>query len=833
MGDLPADTTLSHYRIVSRLGAGGMGEVYLAQDTSLDRKVALKVLPPELAANQDRMRRFVREAKAAAALNHPNVAHIYEIGEHAGTHFIAMELVDGRTLREEIYRDRADLAGLLRLLHQAAEGLARAHAAGVIHRDLKPDNVMVTRDGHAKVLDFGLAKLVEQPAPGVDVSDVATAMMPQRSAPGTVMGTVGYMSPEQAQGKIDEIDQRSDVFSFGCMLFEAATRRRPFEGESAIMTLHRLVYEPPPPIADFNPSAPPDLQRIVRRCLAKDPEERYQTMKDVAIELKELRRELESGGLGRAAGPTDGSEPAEDRGAAAPGEVDGPTTGAPPSSLPPRASSAEYLVASIGRHKLAAVVLFAVLVVAAVGLGLYWRGRGAEGAIRSIAVMPFVNEGGDAEAEYLSDGMTETLISSLSQLPHFSVKPRSTVFRYKGREVDPQTVAKELGVQAILIGRVAGRQRDVSLYVELVDVSSDKVVWSQRYSRSRNELVTLQADIARDVSNRLKTDLSLADEAKVTKAYTENPDAYELYLKGRYQYSKYNESSYKKAIDYYTQALEMDPRYSLAYLGIAEAYQNASDYYMDPNEAEPKVKVAVDKALELDDTLAEAHYTRAMVAFWYDWDWATVERECRRAGELDASYPIYPPYLSAMGRHEEAIRAAEARLRSVPLDLLASTDLQGMYQYAGRYDEAIEQARKSIELDQSNWGSYQWLGLAYERKKRYPEAIAALEKAASLDDNPSILGYLGYVYAAAGRTADAERVLGELTELSERRYVPAYSIAIVYAGLNEKDKAFELLDKAYDQRSYFMTLLGVDPLLENLRPDPRFKAMLKRLNLPE
>src|SRR5882762_2356038 len=377
MAQLSPGASLSHYRIKNQLGAGGMGEVYLAQDRKLDRKVALKILPADLAANQDRMRRFVQEAKSAAALNHPNIATIHEIGESDGVNFIAMEFIDGATLGEKIHQEQTDLRKLLRYLQHVAEGLAKAHAAGIVHRDLKPDNIMITRDGHAKILDFGLAKLIEQqPMTGSDSSEMATAVMPHHSSPGTVMGTVGYMSPEQAQGKTKEIDQRSDIFSFGCILFEAATGKKPFEGESVIKSLHMVVYEPAPPLADLNPSVPPELQLIVRRCLAKDPDERYQSIKEVAIELKELRREMEGAGIDTTVPPSARGRTAEVPGAdPTRGESGGPAIGAPSSSLQTPASSAEYILTGIKQHKIVVVIVVLVLVAGSIGLGLFWRAR--------------------------------------------------------------------------------------------------------------------------------------------------------------------------------------------------------------------------------------------------------------------------------------------------------------------------------------------------------------------------------------------------------------------------------------------------------------------------
>src|SRR5947199_9645357 len=401
MAELLPNLNLSHYRIVSKLGAGGMVEVYLAEDARLRRRVALKILPGDLASHQDRMRRFIQEAQAAAALNHPNIAHIYEIGEADGVNFIAMEFIDGATLREKIHQEQTDLRKLLRYLQHVAEGLAKAHAAGIVHRDLKPDNIMITRDGHAKILDFGLAKLIEpQPMPGGDSSEVATVVMRQHSSPGPVMGTVSYMSPEQAQGKTKEIDQRSDIFSFGCILFEAATGRKPFEGESIIKSLHMVGYEPAPPIADFNPSAPSELQRIVRRCLAKDPDDRYQSVKEVAIELRGLRRDMEGAGLDTTVPPPQkfGVPPS---GGIASSLRTLPPEGGTPNTHP--ASSAEHVVTGIQQHKFAAVIALLVLVAAVTATGLYLRGRNSSATIKSIAVMPFINESRNADVEYLSD----------------------------------------------------------------------------------------------------------------------------------------------------------------------------------------------------------------------------------------------------------------------------------------------------------------------------------------------------------------------------------------------------------------------------------------------
>jgi serine/threonine-protein kinase len=826
------ETQLGQYTIRLRLGAGGMGEVFLAEDNRLRRKIALKVLPDALAQDGERLRRFEQEALAASALNHPNILTIYEIGETRGTHYIATEYIEGETLRHHIQHSRMKLREVLDVIVQVAGALSTAHQAGIIHRDLKPENLMLRPDGIVKVLDFGLAKLSEKVA-AVTGSDVAT-LSKKDTDPGTVMGTVQYMSPEQARGRT--VDARSDIFSFGIVLYEMIAGRPPFMGESSTDVLAAILDKEPPPLLRFVDDLPQELQRIVQKCLRKACDERYQTMKDVLLDLRELRDEiLLEAKLERSIRPLTSSSENQPT-IIAQGDLTKEAGGQATSAASPRTtSSAEYLVGEIKNHKRSIAVALFILVFAAFGAG-YWflflRSATVK-PIESIAVMPFVNESGNPEVEYLSDGMTETLISSLAQLPNLNVKPRSSVFRYKGKETNPQTIAKELNVQAILNGRVVQRGQDISLFVELINISLDKVVWSETYNRKQTDLVTLQTDIARDVSGKIKTKLSGAEEAKVTRTYTTNPEAYQLYLKGNYYYSKYSEDSYQKAIEYYQQALAIDPNYALPYDGIATAYNWANDFYIPPTEAMPKAKAAALKALERDSTLADAHWILGMIAFWYDYDWPTAEREMKRASELDSSYAIYPLYLSAMGRHEEAITAQEMRLRSLPLDLNMSFDMEGIYFWAGRYDQSIDQARKTLELDQNFWGTYQNLGQVYARKKQYPEAIAALEKARALDNNPTILGYLGYVYAAAGKKVEAQRVLDELRQLSKQRHVAPYSIAIIYAGLNDKDRAFEWLNKAYESRSFFMALLKVEAVLDNLRDEPRFKEMLKRMNLPE
>jgi serine/threonine protein kinase len=831
---LATGTKLGRFEIRSKIGEGGMGEVYLAQDTELNRKVAIKVLPADLATNQDRMRRFKQEATAAAALNHPNIAHIYEIGEADGVNFIAMEFVDGKTLREKIHGEKGELKALLKHLLQVAEGLAKAHASGIVHRDLKPDNIMITRDGHAKILDFGLAKLLETAGQkpdregGLGSSEIATAMMPvQHSTPGVVMGTVGYMSPEQAQAK--PVDQRSDIFSFGCILYEAATGRKPFAGDSIVDTLHKIIYEPAPAITDSNPSASPELQRVIRKCLAKEPEKRYQTIRDTANDLEELLEEIKGvSDIERSVAPSTNTSSAMSS------TDDGRAESTASVSQRP-ASSAEYIITGIKQRKRAVVIALLVLVVGAVGLFLYLHTRKTAVAIESIAVMPFVNESGNAEVEYLSDGMTETLISSLSQLPNLNVKPRSSVFRYKGKETNPQTIGKELNVQAILNGRVVQRGQELSLFVELIDVALDKVIWSQQYNRKQADLVTLQSEIARDVSSKLKSKLSGADVAKVEKTYTTDPKALELYLKGRYFSRQFTLDGFNKGIEAFNQAIALDPNYALAYTGLSDAYFYASTIHLPPTEALPKAGEYARKALEADESLAAAHHSIANFKSNYEWDFTGARHEFERALELDpndsSTYFDYSQFMAVIGENERGIALARRAKMIDPQDAYVSSVLAQAFILSGRYDEGLEESQTTVRLDGKNWWGYYWRGVAYSEKGMHEEAIASLETAAKIDDSPLIRGVLAYSLARAGRRADAQHVIDELILASKTKFVSQSTIAMGYGGLGDKNKAFQWVEKSLESHDEAIFWIYRHPMFSPLRDDPRYKELLKKLNL--
>jgi eukaryotic-like serine/threonine-protein kinase len=821
---LQPGTRLGRYEIRSKLGAGGMGEVYLAEDTQLHRNVALKVLPAEIATNQDRMRRFKQEATAAAALNHPNIAHIYEVGETEGTNFIAMEFVDGQTLRQVIKTRRDDLAKLLRYLQHAAEGLAKAHAAGIVHRDLKPDNIMVTRDGHTKVLDFGLAKLIEQqPAAGID-SEADTAVMAQHSMPGTILGTVGYMSPEQAQGKSRELDQRSDVFSFGSVLFEAVTGQKPFQGDSTVKSLHMIIYEPAPPLAELNPTAPLELQRIVRRCLAKDPDDRYQNIKEVAIELRELRRDLDGANINTSMMPSTGVTAAS--GIASGLQTSPPQTGAP-------ASSAEYLVTGIKQHKIAVALALLVLITAGAVLGIYLSGRNSDAAIRSIAVMPFENKSGKPEAEYLSDGMTETLITSLSQLPNLNVKARSSVFRYKGKDTTPKTLGRELNVQAVLYGRVAQRGDDLTLNLELVDVQTENVIWSEQYDRKQADLISLQSNIARDVSTKLKIKLSGADEQKLTKTYTENPEAYKFYLQGRFYANKRTPKDLRKAIDCFEQAVSIDSNYAVAYTGLAMSYAYLTVYGDESSrETFPKAHEFALKASQLDTTLAEPHIMLGLLTFLQDHDFAGWERETQLALAANPNsaeaHRLQGLRFLYLGRFAEALPEIRRALEIEPLSTTANIVYSHYLFYSSRIDESVAQMKKTIELAPDSWYPHYYLSNIYRFEGNYALAIEELAKSKDLREETEAGKLIRESFAKGGWPGFLQAVTSGPAPMK----MSAYNIAGYYAELGDKDRAFAALNEAVEA-DQLVGFMKIDPFMKPLRDDPRFQTLLKRVGFPD
>jgi serine/threonine-protein kinase len=824
---LAPNTSLDHFEIRSLLGRGGMGEVYLAEDTRLHRKVALKILPAAVATDQDRMRRFEQEAQAAAALNHPNIAHIYEIGAAAGVNFIAMEFVDGVTLRAKIHSEHAELRKLLKYLQQVAEGLAKAHTVGIVHRDLKPDNIMITRDNYAKILDFGLAKLVEPQRPlsvdSVAASEAGTAIMAQQSLAGIVMGTAGYMSPEQALGRVKEIDQRSDVFSFGCILFEAATGHKPFEGQDILDSLHKIVHAPTPQIKETNPSAPHELQRIVRRCLAKDPDERYQTIKDAALELKEVRQGM--------AGPAETDTTVPPSGSTA--TLGGQTI---EQSAKPT-SSAEYIITEIRRRKRDVTVVLAGLVLLSLaGIAyFFYFARGGK-AIDSIAVLPLVNASADPNTDYLSDGISETLINSLTQLQQLRVVARSTAFRYKGKEVDPQAVGRDLNVRAVLMGRVRQAGDSLNIQVDLIDAATGAQLWGQEYDRKISDLVTVKQDIAREVTEKLRLRLSGAEQQQLARQDTANPEAYQLYLKGRYYWNKRTADGMKRAIEQFQQATDKDPNYALAYVGLADCYPLLEQYAGTPtSETLPKAMAAVLRALEIDDSLAEAHASLAKT-YQHSWRFAEAGREFKRAIELNPNYPTahhwYSQYLVTMGQLDDALAEIKRAQQLDPLSPVISAAAASTYRQKGDLDAAIEQCNGIAELDPTFRFAHACLGQVYQKQGRYGEAIGEFRKAVEVTERASEnLSALGHCYAISGKRSEAMATLKELEEKYAKRESAAFNLAAVYAGLGEKDQAFAWLEKDFQSRSGTLFQITFLPTFDTLRSDPRYADLLRRMGL--
>ena len=822
------------YKILSQLGAGGMGEVYLAEDTRLNRKVAIKFILARSTADEQAQKRFIREAQAAAGLDHPNICAIHEVGQQDNISFIVMQYVDGQTLASRIQTATLTLAETLDISIQVAGALSAAHSQGIIHRDIKPQNIIINSHGQVKVLDFGLAKVIKQDEL-LDGEAVTEALL---STPGVIVGTPAYMSPEQVRG--ETLDARTDIFSFGSVLFEMVSGRHPFGEASPAATLSAILTAEPAPLARYVADVPDELQRMVRKTLSKGKEARYQGIKDLLIDLRELKQELEfEAKLERTGSPESSNRASVARASG--------TVAVTASRLPAQTdnlsatktqSSAEYIVGEITGHKLRTAMFVAALMAAAAVGYYYFFTTNSNVAINSIAVLPFVNESGNADVEYLSDGMSDSLINSLSQLPRLSVKARSSVFRYKGKEVESQQVASQLSVQAILTGRFVLRGDDVALYLSLVDGRKGNQIWGEQYNRKLKDLVALQSEIALDVSQKLRARLSGADEQKVAKTYTANPEAYQLYLKGRYHVLKLTPQEVQKGISYFKQAIDIDPSYALAYVGLADAYRSVLVGDTPPAEFLPKAKAAAQKAIDIDDTLADAHAELGFIIFWYDWDWNAAENQFKRALEFDSNdgdtHLFYAHLLSNIGRHAEALAEVRRARELEPLNLRTSA-LEGQFLiHAGRTDEALASLQRIIALEPNFAFGHFFASSAYIEKGMFPEAIAEARKAIELNGaNSQTTGFLGYALAKSGKTAEARAELEGLLKRSTERYVPPYHIALIYNGLGERAETLAWLERGYKERDAKMVFLKVEPKWNNLRGDPQFQDLLRRVGFPQ
>ena len=784
-----------------------MGEVYLAQDLKLDRKVALKILPTEIASDPQRLRRFLQEARAAAALKHPNIAHIYEIGETDDQHFIAMEYIEGLPLSARINGSPLDVSEIVQLGIQIADALDEAHTKGITHRDIKPSNIIITPRGQAKLVDFGLAKVrrsMEEEGSG----DATTQL---KTAEGIVIGTVMYMSPEQALGQ--PVGHRSDIFSLGAALYEMATGRLPFVGSTTTEIIDRIVHAQPEAASRFNYNVPTELERIIRKCLEKDKGRRYQTARELLVDFENLKRDSAVVASSALEKPTSISD----------------------SKNPP------LMIAAVG-----------LLVLALAGFGIYLSqhpGQPAEtGAIDSIAVLPLVNASNDANMDYLSDGITESIINSLSQLPKLRVVPRVAVFRYKGREIDPLKVGREMGVRAVLTGRVMQFGDKLSIQTELVDVQTESQLWGKKYDRtlSLSDILAVQDELASKISEGLRLRLTGEEQQQLTRHFTRSSEAYQLYLKGRYYWKKYTKDGMDKSIEYFKQAIEKDPSYALAYSGLADAYVVLGVMYLPPNQVFPKAKEAAQKALTLDESLAAGHISMGAYKLFYEWDWAGAQKEAQRAKELNAGYAkaieintnyddehhFYCQALDTIGKPQDSIAEMRRALELDPFSLSMNMEMGWSFYIARDYDQAIAQCRKVIELDPNFTAAYSCTAQAYEQKKMYAEAIADMNKAKALvGDDPGLIEELACAYALSGQKTEAQKLLDALKERSAREYVDPGLIALIYTSLGEKDQAFEWLEKAYQARSSWMTWLKVEPKFDSLRSDPRFTDLMRRVGI--
>jgi serine/threonine protein kinase/Flp pilus assembly protein TadD len=822
---------ISHYRLIRKVGAGGMGEVYLADDLELSRKVAIKFVLPTSGPEQQFRKRFILEAQAAAALEHPNICAVYEVGRHEDYSFIVMQYVEGLTLSSRVQQRPLELREVLEIAIQVADALCEAHSRGIIHRDIKPQNIMVTARGQVKLMDFGLAKVMQEHF--LVESEAKTQSL--MTEPGMVVGTLPYMSPEQVRGQ--RVDGRTDIFSLGVVLYELVAGLQPFAADTAADVLASILTRELPPLSHQR-EVPEDLDQIVAKSLAKEREKRYQKVEDFLADLKSLKRRMEyEAGVPHSLAPELRSEatiksintqsPVVTTDKARLSETDD-------AAVSQTASSIQYPTSYIGRHRFALAVLVIVVLIL-VTTGIFKLMIGGK-RVDSIAILPLVNVGADASMEYLSDGITESLINSLSQLPSLKVMSRASVFRYKGQDIDPQAVARELNVKSVVTGRVKQRGGDLEIDIDLVDARDNRQLWGEKYNRKLSNILGLQEEIAREISQKLRLKLSLEDEERITKHYTDNSQAYQLYLLGRLYSNKFTLEGLNKSIEYYNQAIEKDPRYALAYAGLADTYILLAANWVSPGEVIPKAKDAAAKALEIDNTLAEAHYTQGQIAFINDWDWPVAEKELKRALQLNPGYAsahvLYCQFLRIVGRFDEALSTIRRAAELDPLSPRTRLQLGLTYYFSRQYDNALAEYQRIPEIDSSFFYAYLNMGRVYEEKGDYDQALAMLDKAKSLSQqNPLVLAEIGRTYAVSGNTAEARKTVESLKQMAKQEYVHSYELAAIYAGLGDKDQAFAWLEKAYQQRSARILPLGIDPHFDGLRSDPKCQDLLLRLAL--
>jgi serine/threonine-protein kinase len=801
-----------------------MGEVYLARDTRLGRKIALKFLSAEFTRDEDRVRRFQQEARAASALNHPNLITIFEIGQVESVHFISTEFIEGETLRQRMASPMTT-SEICEVGIQVASALAAAHSAGITHRDIKPENIMVRPDGVVKVLDFGLAKLAER-VDSADASDpTAVTQKVVETDPGVVMGTISYMSPEQARGVA--VDSRTDVYSLGVVMYEMIAGRVPFEGDSFGDVISGILSKRPAPLARYAPDVHPELDRIVTKSLTKNRDERYQTIKDLLIDLKRLKQRVDL------QAELEHSSPHEwartdiiERKSGGSGPAIKDTVALDSASTPIRTtSSAEYIITEIKRHKKATFVVLSIALIAIAAMTFIGGGN----RIDSVAILPFANQTGDAKMDAIGEEMAEGIIDHLYQLPRLRVISYGSVASYKGRELDASAVGRELGVSAVMIGRFSKNGDVITINAELVDARDKTRIWGDQEKLKFSELAMAHHRLARSVSDKLG--LKLNEEER------KSLEAEELYDTGRSYWNQRTTEGLTKSVDYFQKAVALKPDYALAHAGLADCYNMLATYgARAPTEAFPKAKDEARKALEIDDTLAEAHVSLAYALFRGDWKWADAEREFRQALALNSksaqAHQWYANLLVATGRADEAIAHTKLAVELDSTSLIISSHFGFVYYFAHRYEDAIAASQKVLELDPTFFAARRYLGQSYAQRGRYEQAIAEFEKSASASGgSPLIKAELANTLAMAGRKDDAQRILDELKQRSNENYFSCYHIAMIYAGLGEKDDAFNWLEKAIEQHADYMVFLKVDPRFDLLHADARFAGLLDRVGL--